>query len=193
MKYRKLMETSEQLFTQMGYKAVSMDQIAEVTGISKMTIYKHFDSKEELFVTIILDLMNKHFEVINKQLLEIPGALEKINYLLQYSLEGAKLFSLDFYKDTLSMPQIIDKILIEKNKKNKEIFEHIIIEGMEKGEIRGNDSEFIADTLITMLEVIGRKYFVNIETNEDLEKMTKNLFDFLKYGLLGSTEVNRNG
>lgn len=184
------METSEQLFTQLGYKAVSMDQIAEVAGISKMTIYKHFESKEALFVTIMLDLMNKHFEVIERQLLGITGTLEKINYLMQYSLEGAKLFNVEFYKEIMAMPQLIDKILPEKNKKNKEIFEKIIEEGMEKGEIRGNNSKFIADTLISMIEAIGRNYFNYIETADDIQEITKNLFDFIKYGLLGGTEVN---
>lgn len=50
IKYNRLMEKAEELFISLGYKGVSMDQIAKEAGISKMTIYKYFSSKEELFV-----------------------------------------------------------------------------------------------------------------------------------------------
>ncbi len=187
------METSEELFSTMGYKAVSMDQIAEAAGISKMTIYKHFKSKEELFISVILDLMNRHYEVIENKLFKITGTMEKINYLMFYSLEGAKEFSLDFYKDIMTIPQIMNTVLIEKNKKNKVLFKRIIVDGMEKREIRKLDPDFVAEALITMVELIGKKYFNSIETKDDLQDMTKNIFDILKYGLLGGMEVNKNG
>lgn len=193
MKYYKLMDTAERLFLEYGYKAVSMDQIAEAAQISKMTIYSHFESKEALFLTVILDLQNRHFDLIEKELSEISSTLDKINYLLQYSLEGVKLFSVAFYKDTIAMPTILNQVMLEKNKKNREIFRKIIKDGMEKGEIRRGDSEFFVDTLITLLEVLGKKYFDKIHSKKDIENMTKNLFEILKYGLLGGIEVNANG
>lgn len=193
MKYKKLMDTAERLFTEHGYKAISMDQIAEEANISKMTIYSHFESKEDLFFAVILELMNRHYKNIEKDLSEISSTLDKLNYLLQYSLQGVQIFSLAFYKDTMSMPNIIEKVLCEKNKKNKEIFGKIIKEGMEKGEIRRGDSEIFVDTLITLMEVLGKKYFNKIQTKQDVENMAKTLFEILKYGLLGGSEVNVNG
>lgn len=193
MKYKKLMETAERLFVQYGYKEISMDQIAEESQISKMTIYSHFESKEALFLSIILDLMNRHYEQIEKDLSEISSTLDQLNYLLQYSLEGVQLFSLAFYKDIMTMPSIIERVMLEKNQKNKEIFGSIIRKGMEKGEIRRGDSEIFVDTLITLLEVLGKKYFNKIQNKHDIENMTKTLFEILKYGLLGGIEVNENG
>lgn len=193
MKYNRLMETAERLFIHNGYKAISMDQIAEEAKISKMTIYSHFDSKETLFLAVILDLMNKHYEVVEKDLSEISSVMDKLNYLLQYSLGNVQIFSMAFYKDIMNMPNIMDKILDAKNKKNKEIFENMIKEGMNKGEIRRGDSEIFVDTLIILLEVLGKKYFNKLQTKEDIENVTKSLFEVLKYGLLGGNEVNSNG
>ena len=36
-----------------GYAATSIDQVAELAGVSKPTIYKHFESKQNLFAAIL--------------------------------------------------------------------------------------------------------------------------------------------
>ena len=43
---------AESVFTQEGYSA-SMDRIALAAGVSKQTIYKHFDNKETLFDAMV--------------------------------------------------------------------------------------------------------------------------------------------
>ena len=64
IKYNRLMEVSEDLFSKYGYKAVSMDEIADATGISKMTIYRYFSSKDELFINAVNSITDKTYENI---------------------------------------------------------------------------------------------------------------------------------
>ena len=45
-KLNNLLEKSKELFWKFGYNAVTVDRIADETGISKMTIYKYFNSKK---------------------------------------------------------------------------------------------------------------------------------------------------
>jgi len=52
-KTEKIVEAAGQLFREQGYGAVSMDQIARDAGVSKATVYAHFESKERLFAAII--------------------------------------------------------------------------------------------------------------------------------------------
>ncbi|NEM96096.1 TetR/AcrR family transcriptional regulator [Pontibacter burrus] len=47
---QKISETAFQLFCQRGIKSVSMDDIAQFLGMSKKTIYKWFDNKNEIVV-----------------------------------------------------------------------------------------------------------------------------------------------
>ena len=47
------------LFVESGYRSVSMQQIAEASGIQKATLYHHFRSKEDLFVAIVRSV-NQH-------------------------------------------------------------------------------------------------------------------------------------
>ena len=43
-----LLETAWSLFCQNGYRAVGIDTVLAKAGVAKMTLYNHFDSKEDL-------------------------------------------------------------------------------------------------------------------------------------------------
>ncbi|MGZ3753046.1 MAG: TetR/AcrR family transcriptional regulator, partial [Mucilaginibacter sp.] len=44
----KILSVSVELFSQYGFKAITMDDIARRAGISKKTLYQHFANKEEV-------------------------------------------------------------------------------------------------------------------------------------------------
>jgi len=45
---QRLFQTAARLFYQRGYRAVGVDSIASESGIGKMTLYRHYPSKDEL-------------------------------------------------------------------------------------------------------------------------------------------------
>lgn len=45
----RILASAERLFAERGYRSVSMPMIAKASGITAGAIYKHFDSKEDLF------------------------------------------------------------------------------------------------------------------------------------------------
>jgi AcrR family transcriptional regulator len=49
----KLFQTAARLFYQHGYRAVGVDTIAAASGIGKMTLYRHFPSKDDLIVAFL--------------------------------------------------------------------------------------------------------------------------------------------
>jgi AcrR family transcriptional regulator len=46
----RIVESARDLFHKRGYRGVGVDAIAEAAGTNKMTLYRHFDSKDELIV-----------------------------------------------------------------------------------------------------------------------------------------------
>lgn len=187
-KYNRLMEKAEELFVSLGYKAVSMDQIAEAAGISKMTIYRYFPSKEELFIKTILSIADRIFLNIKEELETIDGTLEKIDFLLNFGIEYSKKYSLALYNDIMENPYILEKIMKEKIRMTKDIFHDIIRRGMERGEIRKVDEDFVSHMLIILIEGIGKGYFNKITSKEEIEDFVEKFYDFLKYGLLGGKD-----
>ena len=69
IKKRKVRDTSKKrqtilagatkVFTENGFEASSMDRIAEVAGVSKRTVYNHFQSKEMLFQAIVAEFLKE--------------------------------------------------------------------------------------------------------------------------------------
>jgi len=48
-KRRRILEAATRLFTEQGYEGTSVDDIAAAAGVSKQTVYTHYESKENLF------------------------------------------------------------------------------------------------------------------------------------------------
>ena len=48
-----LLDTAEALFARHGYRAVGIDAVLAAAGVAKMTLYKHFRSKEELIAAVL--------------------------------------------------------------------------------------------------------------------------------------------
>ena len=49
----KILNTAGKLFSQRGYFGVSMSQIAQQVGITKAALYYHFDSKQDIYLTVL--------------------------------------------------------------------------------------------------------------------------------------------
>ena len=60
-KINSIIETARTLFAQNGFERTTLDAIAEISGVTKMTIYNHFKSKEELFGATITNRIKKEF------------------------------------------------------------------------------------------------------------------------------------
>ncbi|HCS91887.1 MAG: TetR/AcrR family transcriptional regulator [Thiohalocapsa sp. PB-PSB1] len=59
-KARAVLEAASQLFLQQGLQGTSMDAVARAAGVSKQTVYGHFDNKESLFRACIRSKIEDH-------------------------------------------------------------------------------------------------------------------------------------
>ena len=53
LKRAAILDAAQVLFLRLGYEGSSMDAIAQEAGVSKLTLYSHFDDKETLFCAAI--------------------------------------------------------------------------------------------------------------------------------------------
>jgi AcrR family transcriptional regulator len=53
-----ILDGARRLFLEKGYAGTSMDEVAAVAAVSKVTIYKHFSDKHSLFVAVVTEAID---------------------------------------------------------------------------------------------------------------------------------------
>ncbi|MDD3706630.1 MAG: TetR/AcrR family transcriptional regulator, partial [Clostridiaceae bacterium] len=189
-KLNNLLEKSKELFWKFGYNAVTVDRIANETGISKMTIYKYFNSKEDLFMEVIKKDIEYQAVQIMKEIGKSNNSIERIELLYSYSIDIAKNYSLVLIRDIVEKKSILDKVTEVKKNLMLPIWQFIIEDGIRNKEIRALNLDFISELLMNL-----PKALLNTDFLSDESKMLKfygNFIDFLKFGLFGVKEGVKN-
>ena len=61
-----ILEEALRQFSQKGFDGTSMSDIAKPLGITKAALYKHFESKQQIFDEIIVESEEKYKDVLDK-------------------------------------------------------------------------------------------------------------------------------
>ena len=72
------------LFTNRGYAAISMRQIAEGLGVSTGTLYHYFDSKQDIFEKMVISRIEKDMREFGDQLQTLESIEAKVELVFNY-------------------------------------------------------------------------------------------------------------
>ena len=91
---------AKDVFLRHGFEGASMDGIAATAGVSKMTVYRYFRSKEELFAGVIRDLCERIIDEDLERMLERRP---------EEALRGfaRKMVTILFARDTVELHRIV--------------------------------------------------------------------------------------
>ena len=152
---RKILDTAERLFIEMGYDRTSLQEIIDETGLSKGAIYHHFASKEDIFYAVCDRIGQRNAEVLS-QVRDAPGlnGLEKLRAMFKTSLQPerqAKMFCM--------MPYLMDNakfLATEMRSIFTEVVpcfvDPIIRQGMADGSIRTEHPKELAEAMIILAD-----------------------------------------
>ena len=148
----KIIKKSEELFLTLGFKNVTMDDIASSMGISKKTIYRHFSNKIELVRTVtfsVLDYIHQNIEKINRNAINPIEELYDIKMFVMHYLRnerGSAQFQLKKY-----YPNIFEQLEIKKYEKMLSSVENSLKKGIKLNLFR----EDIDITFISRVYMVG--------------------------------------
>jgi len=113
-KYTQLLSTGKQLFWKYGFRRVSIEEICQEAGISKMTFYRFFPNKMELAKTVFDQVANEGLQEFRSIIHENSTASEKIRKIVLMKQKGVNDVSKEFLKDFYSSPELGLKAYIEE-------------------------------------------------------------------------------
>lgn len=142
-----IMLAAEKSFTMFGYKATTMDQVAKIANVGKGTIYTFFANKEELFHSIVWNMISEMKEVSNQAATEGASFQEnahaRIMQLLKFRETHQLFIKLIEEEKELRTPAVGD-VLTSIEKEILKFIAEKIGRGVAKGELKPCDSEVIA-------------------------------------------------
>lgn len=89
-KRQEIIDSARSLFTEYGYKKVSMDEIAKNANVTKKTIYHYFKDKDKLFEYFITEELDKIKAKLEKQLAKKSTFSKKISLGVKEILDFKK-------------------------------------------------------------------------------------------------------
>ena len=185
MKEEQILNAAKKLFTNYGFKKVSMDEIASEAGVTKKTVYTYFSSKEELLKYCIkeeLQNMRKIIENVESKKLDFMETVHQVIYnLLKYKKNCKFLKMLFKESEILKNEQLKDNLKIV----DKEIQNYI---RKQLDLAIQNDKIEVQNIDITTFLIYKMYIALMIDWNEDYKKLDEkeiadNILHFLVNGL----------
>jgi AcrR family transcriptional regulator len=75
---QQLFAVALELFAKRGYRATTMDDIAEAAGVTKPLLYQHFSSKRALYLELVDSIAQNLLTAINHAVLEADGPRQQV-------------------------------------------------------------------------------------------------------------------
>ena len=150
-----ILEAAAVLFAQFSLKKVTVDEIAEKASVSKATIYKYFESKEEVFDQVVKAESQQLWDAITKAVDEAQGFVNKLRAYLLTKI--TKIHDLvNFYRVTREIWNeywpYADSARAEFIAREKELIKNILEEGNRTGELNIAKTELTAHTIVISLK-----------------------------------------
>jgi AcrR family transcriptional regulator len=179
-----------ELFKTYGFKKVSINDIAYRAGVSPVTIYNHFGSKDELVRDVVkaqfMDMMEKYRAIIDGEG-SFPEKLEAIVFdktemVSQFQGELAQTV----LRDDPEMQKLVETILMQSGYQ-------MTLDLLEKGKREGYvSSELSKEALVVYLEILRRGISANVDlmanAAESYADLVRELNRLFLYGLVGNRE-----
>ncbi|MFC4221502.1 TetR/AcrR family transcriptional regulator [Flagellimonas marina] len=179
----KIIQKATELFLNLGFKSVTMDDLANEMGISKKTIYSHFQNKTELVEESTSNLYCVISGGINEIIAQKKNPIEEL-----YEI---KKFVMLHLKDEKSSPQYqLQKYYPKISRTLKQRQYEVMLECVKDNVNRGMEMGIYRDNL--NVEFISRIYFSGVSCIKDNELFPVQIFSmpqlmdyYLEYHLRG--------
>ena len=184
-----ILEAAMKVFVKKGYSQTRMEDIAEVSGLSKGAIYHHYDSKKSLFLALI-DYWEEYFffkvffnkdvkskkaeDLLRDMATDIIETFKSSKYILLAELEFWSLANHD--EDVRAKTEALYMKLMK-------LIRSIISKGIKENDFKQLNVDVAALSVMTSLQgVIWFSIFKDTDKMISAEQYLNDVIEFIIYG-----------
>ncbi len=190
LKKEQIVRTGDLLFSRHGLRRVTVEEICRAAGVSKMTFYKYFPNKLELFKHI----WNRWSDSIFERLLEMKGNgasfMERMKAIVEFKVELISRMNPELIEDMIHAGPELEEFIQGLRARSMKRFVEFVSDAQEKGEMRRIRPEFLVTVLAHLGELIKddrlrRLYPTDIDFIREVN-------DFFFFGIMPAEEKRKD-
>ncbi len=191
--YKLIIQAAQKCLQRKGYNHTTMDDIVDESGLSKGTLYWHFESKDDLFTSMFKSL----FESMGNEAILPVNEGQTASEKLLTAAHGAAYFSesmgsyfslfIEFFIASKSREEA-SHIWYDMLNRYKLFLVDIIEEGISSGEFRVVDAESVAWALLATYD--GLAAYTALMPKINLPQISEVFIDALVIGLKQNSDTD---
>lgn len=155
----RIVEAADRLLVAGGYKAMSLDAVAQAVGVRKASLYHHFPGgKDELFVAVVERRTAEDGERVSQAIAGLPDTFARLRAISHYFNSVAERRPYHALRDMAAhLPeQHRDWVLKLVDERVMAPVRAVIDEGMRRRELKRCDPELAALAFVTLMASMGK-------------------------------------
>lgn len=191
---QQILEAALTVFTQKGYHATNVSDVAAQAGVSQGTIYWYFDSKDALFQAAILFAFEGFGEQALGGLQQLSTAAEKLQAIARAMedfsdmAEGLFMLFLGYWASSDRREESA-QVWVDLLSQYKDVVAAIVQEGVDSGEFRAVDAGALVWALLAAYD--GLAAYDMFVPDLDLKRVSRAFVDTLLRGLLNDGQEDQ--
>jgi AcrR family transcriptional regulator len=181
------------LFLERGFAATRMEDIAQLAGVSKGTLYVYFDTKEELFRAVVREGIVPLIERAEAAVADFDGSAQALlstllhGLLLEFWGSPSSGIPKMLIADANQFPGLAADYFREISLRTRQLMEEILQRGIDTGEFRPLDVAYAARIILAALDhqaVLQHSMAVHDPEPLEPERFVDTVLDVLIKGML---------
>lgn len=175
----RIISSCRDLISKKGFRNWTVDQLTADAGVSRRTLYRYFDSKDEIIAAVIDTFLSESAEVIDNILVKENNPADIIKRIIQHIYTKGKFITHPQSLEDLKIyyPYLWDKIDAFRTKQISKVIT-VFIQSGQNEILKNTDPRIVNTVFIAAIQAVISPAFI-LENNLPFEETISQLSRFL--------------
>jgi AcrR family transcriptional regulator len=155
-KEREILEAASKIFAVKPFHEVLVDSIASDAGIGKGTIYRYFETKEDLYFATVLHVVGSLAVELDQRVRAETSAIHRLEAIATQILTQfwERRYLLPFFQRDERFP-MLEVEIVKRREPILRVVQEAILYGIEQKELRGVDARLASELFLGMVRAMN--------------------------------------
>lgn len=175
LKKKQILEAAKHVFGRYGFAKTTLDDVANVVGMKKASLYYYYSSKEDLFRDVVKSETDELIKQLEENLFKLNSLTEQLKSFVKIRIDYLhKLINLHNLAASIiiEVRPICENLYREFSEKQIEIVSRILSEGVDTNQVKNIDVTRTAKIFITAVESITMRDIWRSKFSQEIDYKT---------------------